>query len=1390
MACDFLSPARWGSLCLLLATLLAVALPADAAESSSPRDRERQDYRRFFGLDDPAYSPAEQTQRHREMRDHLWRAVLEYPDLDLQDPTAGFTGAFGQSAAAMPAKLDLRVVELSSDFGVLLRSQSPPSDLAAEGNRYAKITQDAERRLLELIREEPQGIDPARLLRLSLDANGGNYPLATLTAHNLLKNAAYAGRGAVSEGNPEQFSRLPENEFSLELAGKLQNLRGNPAARDKFGPWYHIYGVLYLGSVTSIAEADLMVRAEHLTRQAPAYLKGWLPDFLVRWMVTSPLDPEKAAWDRTAIELIQNLRPYLYGGKPRPDFRSSALAKPQPAPPAPTAGTLRVEVVDADSRAPLGRAHIRAETGTPGARMIYDWITPHQDVQLPAGRYAVSVEVDGRYTADGDFIAGYGEKVVREVELSAGEKALVRFELASQWGFVHVSAADQENGRALTGVDVGVALTKAFGPWQGWTRLAGKTPDLFPVGPGEWSISGRLAGYEAVEIGSVKVLPKKRVEVELKLRRKQHPEPRILQIDPSWILLDKGSGLELRAFLAEPDGHVKAVDNAAWSSSDPRVAAIDRTGYLTAVSPGQARIEARFDALIASATVEVQGREAVADCRIVNVPATLSALGDGGAAGVVASDADGNPLPDVDVAWTSNDPTVLRINDRSGEITTQQPGPATLIAQVRDRKGGSALCFFDVRVEPRYLDVLVSGVVHSSDGRPVTGARVRAGQGGATVTTGADGVFTVLAGGGPFPEGGGVEVAATEGQRSGGATGLVRGGRVEGVRLVLAGSSASADSGQNETFNPVHLFELINKQGKTFYLLYARAEPSHLFKDKFRFPDGSGGYSHYQGKDLGVYQDKNRLCAVLRGKGVSSVGYNLGSWSVVCSKAGPSGQPGIAAGGRSDAPPQERRLSGSGPVPSTPATVTTVTGEVAYYLDQPQSARPLGKGQPLPAGASLLVGKGSMARLQLGAGEQVEVGPETRVKWLPTGGEERTPSRLELSSGSLEVDHPPAGRGSIEQGVPDFEGLEISTPHAQIRPVGTRYRVSSDRQGTYVQVLAGQVRLSGSMLAQTDAHYNLPGKSAFRTELTLAAGQYGRAYPKLLETAQAPGWLVGDAASGADVAGEGKPMAMPAWLGSSDGTPAAADNSRSEPLNAAEPWQLLVVREWMDQWLRQARPAVSKPGLAFRYSDWGVLLSSAARTAGPPEHPAGWTRHRYLWERRDQLDSYNLCTLGAYLQRRQEGRGVADCVRAEPKPPAATAGSGPATSDSPPRRGKAAAEELDEWLGVWECRSRDSAEGPWTRLLPMGVIRAGEGLALGFQGKRFPLETPAGNRLTIHLDFPGKPVRVNLARGEDRLAGSQSWSDGQGGTLSSEVDCRRSSDLTVEPDGRIHSDRR
>jgi hypothetical protein len=185
----------------------------------------------------------------------------------------------------------------NSDFlGWLLTENATPR---YPSNAYVQLTRDRyrfedgglstskETALANRIAASAGNLMPNDVLKLALETTSGDYPLAMLTAHNMLKELTYASRepnGASSallgwdaddRGSDTDAITLNHAGYDVRspaqvraLIGKLSNLRetNDPLVNDKMGPWYHLYGVLFVGSVTTGTEATFGAWFENFTR--------------------------------------------------------------------------------------------------------------------------------------------------------------------------------------------------------------------------------------------------------------------------------------------------------------------------------------------------------------------------------------------------------------------------------------------------------------------------------------------------------------------------------------------------------------------------------------------------------------------------------------------------------------------------------------------------------------------------------------------------------------------------------------------------------------------------------------------------------------------------------------------------------------------------------------------------------------------------------------------------------------------------------------------------------------------------------------------------------------------------------------------------------------------
>jgi hypothetical protein len=290
-----------------------------------------------------------------------------------------------------------------------------------------------------------------------------------------------------------------------------------------------------------------------------------------------------------------------------------------------------------------------------------------------------------------------------------------------------------------------------------------------------------------------------------------------------------------------------------------------------------------------------------------------------------------------------------------------------------------------------------------------------------------------------------------------------------------------------------------------------------------------------------------------------------------------------------------------------------LAGDVGIYFGAPEEAKPLTNAGQIKPGATVQSGQGSQAAFKTPGGASVKIGEKSRIK---LAGREPAGKReiFELQEGSVEV--------SRKQDLPGYDDVNIRTRDGSAWATQTRYKVRLAERGTTYEVLEGTIRVTGQMLAKTDAGFQVVGKYAFQKEMDLHAGEKGIAFQV--------GSGQSDSPAGA---------ALPSWV--AGGKPAGA-------ANAQEPWADPKVQALIDEWLRSATPTVAAdhPGQQWRFSEWGQALGPGSIVTGAPDHPAGWTRHQSLWAVREKFDSLNLCTLGQFIERRLKGEGVEGCARA------------------------------------------------------------------------------------------------------------------------------------------------
>lgn len=173
---------------------------------------------------------------------------------------------------------ELAVPRDGKTLGYLLTAKAQPSLMV--NNSYVNATmarfpngKSFEVLLYEEIAASSGKLTPADVYYMSIYLCDDDYWLAMLTAHNLLKEVAYASREGVPAILAMDIHDTAAVDFYYsispqDLLSKLKNLRqqGDPHHNDLIGPWYHMFGVFFVSGLTSSYEAKFAANVETLTR--------------------------------------------------------------------------------------------------------------------------------------------------------------------------------------------------------------------------------------------------------------------------------------------------------------------------------------------------------------------------------------------------------------------------------------------------------------------------------------------------------------------------------------------------------------------------------------------------------------------------------------------------------------------------------------------------------------------------------------------------------------------------------------------------------------------------------------------------------------------------------------------------------------------------------------------------------------------------------------------------------------------------------------------------------------------------------------------------------------------------------------------------------------------
>lgn len=148
-------------------------------------------------------------------------------------------------------------------------------------------------------------------------------------------------------------------------------------------------------------------------------------------------------------------------------------------------------------------------------------------------------------------------------------------------------------------------------------------------------------------------------------------------VAPDSVLIPVSDTVTLTVTASDAGGAPVTGQTVIWTSNDPEVASVTAEGVVTAVSPGNALVQATVRGIRGTARVTVTpGPVALLvispDTAVVDsaAPRSFEAL---------VEDAFGNEVPDT-VVWSSSNPAVATVDPATGEATGVAPGTTLIIA--------------------------------------------------------------------------------------------------------------------------------------------------------------------------------------------------------------------------------------------------------------------------------------------------------------------------------------------------------------------------------------------------------------------------------------------------------------------------------------------------------------------------------------------------------------------------------------------------------------------------------------------------------------------------------------------------------------------------------------
>ena len=153
-----------------------------------------------------------------------------------------------------------------------------------------------------------------------------------------------------------------------------------------------------------------------------------------------------------------------------------------------------------------------------------------------------------------------------------------------------------------------------------------------------------------------------------------------VEITPRRDTLDAiGSTLQLKATAYTPDGSVVSGVQIEWTALNSNIATVDTMGRVTAKAVGTALIVATAVCCGEADTAGIDVRQVVASLSLDRDTGTVG-IGETLKLTATAADANGNPIAEAKIAWSSSDEAIAEV-DETGLVRGVGPGVATITAE-------------------------------------------------------------------------------------------------------------------------------------------------------------------------------------------------------------------------------------------------------------------------------------------------------------------------------------------------------------------------------------------------------------------------------------------------------------------------------------------------------------------------------------------------------------------------------------------------------------------------------------------------------------------------------------------------------------------------------------